>query len=140
MRRITAALAAGLIAVTGFAGTATPAKAQTLELVRLLNGNIATANCDSLRTGLTATRMVNKDTTRSQLVMNLNTAVGNDAALRLVSASTVGAVADRALECGIVKPDPVTPLDQLFAGSSQMSSQAGLPDIRTLIPALPTIR
>ena len=76
MRRITAALAAGLIAVTGFAGTATPAKAQTLELVRLLNGNIATANCDSLRTGLTATRMVNKDTTRSQLVMNLNTAVG----------------------------------------------------------------
>ena len=136
MRRITAALAAGLIAVTGFAGTATPAKAQTLELVRLLNGNIATANCD----GLTATRMVNKDTTRSQLVMNLNTVVGDDAALRLVSASTVGAVADRALECGIVKPDPVTPLDQLFAGSSQMSSKAGLPDIRTLIPALPAIR
>ena len=91
MRRITAALAAGLIAVTGFAGTATPAKAQTLELVR-------------------------------------------------ISASTVGAVADRALECGIVKPDPVTPLDQLFAGSSQMSSKAGLPDIRTLIPALPAIR
>ena len=134
MRRITAALAAGLIAVTGFAGTATPAKAQTLELVRLLNGNIATANCDSLRTGLTATRMVNKDTTRSQLVMNLNTVVGDDAALRLVSASTVGAVADRALECGIVKPDPVTPQSQAIEFVSQLSSRAGLPELRNLLP------
>ena len=37
---------------------------------------------------------------------------------RLVSASTVGAVADRALECGIVKPDPVQDWAKLL-GSSQ---------------------
>lgn len=140
MRRLTSALAAGLIAVSAFAGTAAPAQAQSLELIRLLNGNIATTNCDALRTGLTATRMVNKDTTRAQLVSNLNAVVGNDAALRLVSAGTVGAVADRALECGIVKPDPATPFDQIIAGSSQLSSRAGLPDIRNFLPALPATR
>ena len=112
------------------------AQTQSLELIKLLNGNIATANCDALRVGLTSTNMVGPDTTRSQLVSNVNNVVGKDATLRLVSASTVGALADRALECGIVKPDPATPLDQFFAMSSQMSSQANLPDIRNYIGAL----
>ena len=106
------------------------------DRIKLLNGNIATANCDALRVGLTSTNMVGPDTTRSQLVSNVNNVVGKDATLRLASASTVGALADRALECGIVKPDPATPLDQFFAMSSQMSSQANLPDIRNYIGAL----
>lgn len=136
MRRITSALAAGVIAVSTFAGTPTAAQAQTVELIKLLNGNVATANCDVLRAGLTATRMVGPDTTRSQLIANVNAAVGQDATLRLASASTVATLGDRALECGIVKPDPVTPVDKFFEMSSQMSSQANLPDIRTYIDAL----
>lgn len=136
MRRLSSALAAGLIAAAAFAGTAAPAQAQTVELIKLLNGNLATANCDALRAGLTATRMAGPDTTRSELVANLNAVVGQDASLRLASAPTVATLGDRALECGIVKPDPVTPLDQFLAVSAQLSSQANLPDIRTYIGAL----
>lgn len=136
MRRISSALAAGLIATAAFASTAAPAQAQTVELIKLLNGNIATANCDALRAGLAATRMAGPDTTRSELVANLNAAIGQDATLRLASAATIAALGDRALECGIVKADPATPLDQLLAVSSQLSSQANLPDIRTYIDAL----
>ena len=136
MRRISSALAAGLIATAAFASSAAPAQAQTVELIKLLNGNIATANCDALRAGLTATRMAGPDTTRSELVANLNAAIGQDATLRLASAATIAALGDRALECGIVKADPATPLDQLLAVSSQLSSQANLPDIRTYIDAL----
>ena len=136
MRRISSALAAGLIATAAFASSAAPAQAQTVELIKLLNGNIATANCDALRAGLTATRMAGPDTTRSELVANLNAAIGQDATLRLASAATIAALGDRALECGIVKADPATPLDQLLTLSSQLSSQADLPDIRTYIDAL----
>lgn len=136
MRRLASLAAAGLVAVSAFAGTAAPAQAQPLELIKLLNGNVATANCDVLRASLTATRMVGPDTTRSQLIGNVNAAVGQDATLRLASASTVATLGDRALECGIVKPDPATPLDKFFEMSSQMSSQANLPDIRTYIGAL----
>lgn len=136
MRRLVPLAAAGLVAVSAFAGAAAPAQAQTLELIKLLNGNVATANCDVLRASLTATRMVGPDTTRSQLIGNVNAAVGQDATLRLASASTVATLGDRALECGIVKPDPATPLDKFFEMSSQMSSQANLPDIRTYIGAL----
>lgn len=145
MRRFASVAAASLVAAAAIAGPAAPAHAQTqaqaqaqtqapsLELIKLLNGGVANANCDMLRTSLTATRMVGPDTTRGQLVQNVNAVVGQDAALRIASASTVNTLADRALECGIVKPDPVTPLDQFFAMSSQLSSQAGLPDIRTVI-------
>lgn len=143
MRRFASVAAAGLVAAAAIAGPAAPAHAQTqaqaqtqapsLELIKLLNGGVANANCDMLRTSLTATRMVGPDTTRGQLVQNVNAVVGQDAALRIASASTVNTLADRALECGIVKPDPATPLDQFFAMSSQLSSQAGLPDIRTVI-------
>lgn len=135
MRRIASLAAAGLMAAAAIA-TPTAAQAQTIELIKLLNGNIATANCDVLRTGLTATRMVGPDTTRSELIANVNAAVGQDATLRLASASTVATLGDRALECGIVKPDPVTPLDQFFEMSSQLSSQANLPDIRNYVGAL----
>ncbi|MBA1838408.1 hypothetical protein GC584_11045 [Corynebacterium sp. zg912] len=136
MRRLASLAAAGLVAAAAFAGTAAPAQAQNFELIKLLNGNVATANCDVLRASLTATRMVGPDTTRSQLIGNVNAVVGQDATLRLASASTVATLGDRALECGIVKPDPATPLDKFFEMSSQMSSQANLPDIRTYIGAL----
>lgn len=136
MKRITTALVAGALA---FGALAAPANAQTNygELVRVLNGNVKTMDCNALRTVVRGAGLANENTTRSEFVGNVNKAVGEDAALRLVAAPTVNTLGDRALECGIVKPDEVTPLNQAIAMSSQMSSQAGLPEIRNLIPALP---
>ncbi|MDK8306192.1 hypothetical protein QP866_05125 [Corynebacterium imitans] len=136
MKRITTALVAGALA---FGAVAAPANAQTNygELVRVLNGNVKTMDCNALRTVVRGAGLANENTTRSEFVGNVNKAVGEDAALRLVAAPTVNTLGDRALECGIVKPDEVTPLNQAIAMSSQMSSQAGLPEIRNLIPALP---
>ena len=136
MRRLASLAAAGLVAAAAFAGTAAPAQAQTIELIKLLNGNVATANCDVLRASLTATRMVGPDTTRSQLIGNVNAAVGQDATLRLASASTVATLGDRALECGAVKADPVTPQSQAIDFASKLSAQAGLPELRNVLPAL----
>ena len=137
MKRITTALVAGALA---FGALAAPAQAQTNygELVRVLNGNVKTMDCNALRTVVRGAGLAGENTTRSEFVGNVNKAVGEDAALRLVAAPTVNTLGDRALECGIVKPDEVTPLNQAIAMSSQMSSQAGLPEIRNLIPALPT--
>lgn len=136
MKRITTALVAGALA---FGALAAPANAQTNygELIRALNGNVKTMDCNALRTVVRGAGLANENTTRSEFVGNVNKAVGEDAALRLVAAPTVNTLGDRALECGIVKPDEVTPLNQAIAMSSQMSSQAGLPEIRNLIPALP---
>ena len=136
MKRITTALVAGALA---FGALAAPANAQTNygELIRALNGNVKTMDCNALRTVVRGAGLANENTTRSEFVGNVNKAVGEDAALRLVAAPTVNTLGDRALECGIVKPDEVTPLNQAIAMSSQMSSQAGLPEIRNVIPALP---
>ncbi|SDR81905.1 hypothetical protein [Corynebacterium timonense] len=137
MRRIAPALTAGLIAA---AALAAPAQAQTqpnyLELLKIVNGNVATADCGLVGTALRATGFVTDQTTRSGLVTSLNKAIGDDAALRLVASGTISAVGDRALECGVVKPDPETPVDQALKLSSQLSSQAGLPQIRDLVPTL----
>ena len=137
MKRITTALVAGALA---FGALAAPANAQTNygELIRVLNGNVKTMDCNALRTVVRGAGLANENTTRSEFVGNVNKAVGEDAALRLVAAPTVNTLGDRALECGVVKPDEVTPLNQAIAMSSQMSSQAGLPEIRNVIPALPT--
>lgn len=137
MKRITTALVAGALA---FGALAAPANAQTNygELLRVLNGNVKTMDCNALRTVVRGAGLAGENTTRSEFVGNVNKAVGEDAALRLVAAPTVNTLGDRALECGIVKPDEVTPLNQAIAMSSQMSSQAGLPEIRNVIPALPT--
>lgn len=136
MKRITTALVAGALA---FGALTAPANAQTnyAELIRALNGNVKTMDCNALRTVVRGAGLANENTTRSEFVGNVNKAVGEDAALRLVAAPTVNTLGDRALECGVVKPDEVTPLNQAIAMSSQMSSQAGLPEIRNLIPAMP---
>ena len=66
MRRIATLAAAGLMAAAAIASPATAqAQTQSLELIKLLNGNIAAANCDALRVGLTSTNMVGPDTTLS---------------------------------------------------------------------------
>lgn len=137
MRRVAATLAAGLLAGAGLLSIA-PAQAQTniFELARLLNSGIATADCGAVSAGLAATGLTGPQTTRGELVASLSKLVGDDSAVRLVAAPTINALGDRALECGAVKADPVTPASQAIALSSQLSSQAGLPELRNLLPAL----
>ncbi|CAM3204432.1 MULTISPECIES: hypothetical protein [Corynebacterium] len=135
--RRTALAAAGVLVATSLISPATAgADTNYVELVRVLNGNVKTMDCNALRTVVRGTGLADENTTRSQFVGNVNKAVGEDAALRLVAAPTVNTLGDRALECGVVKPDQATPLSQAIAMSSQMSSQAGLPEIRNLLPAV----
>lgn len=135
--RRTALAAAGVLVATSLTSPATAgADTNYVELVRVLNGNVKTMDCNALRTVIRGTGLADENTTRSQFVGNVNKAVGEDAALRLVAAPTVNTLGDRALECGVVKPDQATPLSQAIAMSSQMSSQAGLPEIRNLLPAV----
>lgn len=135
--RRTALAAAGVLVATSLISPATAgADTNYVELVRVLNGNVKTMDCNALRTVIRGTGLADENTTRSQFVGNVNKAVGEDAALRLVAAPTVNTLGDRALECGVVKPDQATPLSQAIAMSSQMSSQAGLPEIRNLLPAV----
>lgn len=145
MRRLSATLAAAALAaaatlspIAAHAQDAKPAQTKTdlgtyVELTKVLNGEIKTANCDTLSTTLKLTKMVDGETTRSTLVQNLNKVVGDNSALRLATAPTVNALGDRALECGIVKADPVTPLDQAVKMSSQLSSENNLPELRNLV-------
>ena len=135
--RRTALAAAGVLVATSLISPATAgADTNYVELVRVLNGNVKTMDCNALRTVVRGTGLADENTTRSQFVGNVNKAVGEDAALRLVAAPTVNTLGDRALECGVVKPDQATPLSQAIAMSSQMSSQADLPEIRNLLPAV----
>ena len=139
MRRFSTTLAATFVAGAALLGaTASPAQAQTnvLEIARLINGGIATADCGTVSLGLKATGLVGPETTRGELVNQLATTVGEDSALRLATAPTINAIGDRALECGVVKPDPITPLGQAIDFASQLSSQAGLPELRNLLAAL----
>ncbi|MCT1694730.1 hypothetical protein [Corynebacterium sanguinis] len=138
MRRLSTSLAAGFLSAATVVSVS-PAHAQTanvVEIAKLVNGGIATADCGAVSTGLKSTGFVGPETTRGELVASLTKAVGDDATLRLVSASTINTIGDRALECGVVKPDPVTPLNQAIAFASQLSSQAGLPELRNVLPAL----
>lgn len=102
--------------------------------MKVLNGNIATADCSTLGSALRVTKLVHAETTRSGLVRNVNNAIGPDAELRLVTAPTVNALGDRALACGIVKQDPVTLESQLQQLSSTLSSRMGLPDYWGVMP------
>ncbi|WKD57268.1 Alpha helical Porin B [Corynebacterium capitovis DSM 44611] len=139
MRRSTALAAAALFCASA-AGIA-PAHAQTttFELLTLINGNVKTADCGLVGTILRGTGHATDTTTRSELVTNLNKAVGSDVQIRLATGATIGAIADRAVECGVVKEDPTTPVDQAIRFASQLSSQANLPQVRDLLPAL-TVR
>lgn len=144
MRRIgtlaaACALATGMLATTLTPAQAAPAPsnaAAVAELIKVANGNVANANCNVLGIALRGAGMVGADTTRSQLVSKVHATIGDQAAIRLVAAPTVNALGDRALACNIVKADPVTPLDQAVAFSSQLSSRAGLPEARDLLAAV----
>ena len=105
-----------------------------VQLLRVVNSEVETADCGTLGAALRVSGLVDADTTRSQFVSKMNSTVGADSSLRLVAAPTVNKLADRAVVCGVVKPDPVTPRSQAIALSSAMSSRAGLPELRYLLP------
>lgn len=135
MRRITATLAAALIAGTA-ALSPVAAQAQTFsqlgQITKAVDGNIAEMDCGLLRTALVGTKMVDAETTRSGLAKKLKEFTGNDITVKLLVGGRADAVADRALACNIVKPDPVTPTTKFIELSSNLSSQSGLPELRKL--------
>ena len=94
MRFRTAAIAATVAAVatTGVInGNQADAQNNTLELVRALNGGIATMDCNSVGTLLRGAKLVDDTTTRSQLISTLNKQFGADASLTLIAAPTINA-------------------------------------------------
>lgn len=133
--RIGAAVAATALTV-GLAAPAAQAQTNIVGIITGLNNTIDGMNCNVLRLTLNTTGLVDADTTRGELVSALRKAVGNDPQTVLVTSPTITKIGDRALECKIVKADPVTPMDQAVNFSSELSAQAGLPELRNLLPVL----
>lgn len=115
MKRTLATLAAAGIALTALAPAASAAPIGNFALLTLANGQIATADCGVVGGVLRGTGLVNETTTRSQLITSLHQTLGGDIQTKLITAQTISAVGDRALECGVVKADPNVP-----AGSSEL--------------------
>ena len=127
-------IATCLVAAAVALAPAAAADNSLVQLIRVVNGEVETADCNTLGAALRVAGLVDADTTRSQLVTKVNGAIGDDSSLRLVTAPTVNKLGDRALQCGVVKPDPVTPQSQAIEFVSQLSSRAGLPELRNLLP------
>lgn len=142
--RIRTTLVGATIALTAAAGTfgaSTQADAQTnlLGLLQVVNGSLATADCDAVKLALRGTQLVDDTTTRGELVNKLTDKTKTDPTFAFATAPTVNALADRALECKVVKADPVTPEGQALKLSSELSSKAGLPEARNLAPVVQSL-
>lgn len=139
MRFRSAAIATALAAVaaSGALG-ATKADAQNdlYSLTTILNGNIATLDCNAVKTVLRSSQLAGPDTTRGQLVNSLTEQTRTDARLALLTAPAINTLGDRAQECGAVKPDPVTLEREAIAFASELSADAGLPELRNVLPAV----
>lgn len=121
-RRIAVAATAALCSF----GMATPA-ASAQDLGTILGGvsalqglndsAIATVDCKTLDMGLTALKLKDSTTTQAQLEKNIRTAVpAQGLPLVIFKAEAASKWASRALECGLVKPNPQTPL----SGSAEL--------------------
>lgn len=108
LRRALATAAVSAIAVVGLAPAAS---AQIVDLTPVING----IPCDQMETGLKALNLIDEDTTRNELAAELRKQTGLILGIPLLTNIYSGQIADRALECEIVKEDPKTP----FAGSIQ---------------------
>ncbi len=127
MKKTFSALAATGILGTGLAllGMQTASADTTSEAIASLglldsiaSATIENTDCSTLHTGLkllddnTEIVLLEENTTRSQLSRNLQSLVSKDlsgaGALALPIVKYSAATADRALECGIVKPDPTS--------------------------------
>ena len=108
LRRALATVAAAGIAFVGLTPTASAQNAEDL---------IANVPCPVAEIALRSAFQINENTTRSDLAKQIRDAAkpvtGNDIGTYLLGAQYAGQIADKALECGIVKADP-----QLIPGSS----------------------
>ncbi|GAB3596346.1 Alpha helical Porin B [Corynebacterium faecale] len=120
IRRTLAIAAASVVALSA---SLSPAQAQTGEVFNELIDNFP---CQTLQDGLYLSQLATPDTTRSELAATLRTSanLGDiDPALAIVGGVYAGRIADRALECGAVQPDPQQDiLTQLQNLSSNLSS------------------
>ena len=106
MRRISLAAGAAVAAASLTLAPVAGAQTNSLELITLVNGNIAAADCTLVESALTGLGLVDETTTRGELVAELNARAGNDIALKVLLGGSINALGDRALECGIVQEDP----------------------------------
>lgn len=108
LRRTLATVAAAGIAFAGLTPTASAQNAEDL---------IANVPCPVAKIALHSAFQIDENTTRSDLAKQIRDAAkpvtGNDVGTYLLGAQYAGQIADKALECGIVKADP-----QLIPGSS----------------------
>lgn len=108
LRRTLATVAAAGIAFVGLTPTASAQNAEDLT---------ANVPCPFAEIALRGAFQINENTTRSDLAKQIRDAAkpvtGNDVGTYLLGAQYAGQIADKALECGIVKADP-----QLIPGSS----------------------
>lgn len=120
IRRTLAIAAASVVALSA---SLAPAQAQTADDLNQIIDNFP---CQALKDGLYASQLATPDTTRSELAATLRTSANLGAinpALTFVGNVYAGRVADRALECGAVQPDPQQDiLVQLQNLSSNLSS------------------
>lgn len=131
MRKITV----GLLAAITTLSFSTPAIANPLDAMRLLDTNyLANVDCGSLNATLTSLNLVTGPTTKSQLATKVKTNgatllggfnIGGDSQL-IVNKAAVD-VSNRALECGIVQEDPK------IMGSIELPQP--LEDLRLLLSA-----
>ena len=128
IRRILASTAlAGVLGLGAMTGASALDLGNIGAADKVATGLINNAKCSDVRGALdtlNATnggRIYNKETTRNELVQNLRQASGtkgNPTDLTTLAATKyTGQVADKALECGIVKPNPATPF-----GSSELNT------------------
>lgn len=103
LRRALATAAVSAIAVVGLAPAA---NAQIFDLTPVINA----IPCTQLGQGLEALDLVDEDTTRNQLAGELRKQSGILFGIPLLTNVYANQIADRALECEIVKADPQTPI------------------------------
>ena len=103
----------------------------TGELLYVINNGIESADCNVVRVPLEGLGLVDDSTTRGELVAELNGLAGNDLTARVLTAPTINAIGDKALECGVVKPDPLDP--------AALSSAVMNGDFTTIIDTLPSL-
>lgn len=128
-------IAVGLLAAITTLSFSTPAIANPLDAMRLLDTNYpANVDCGSLNATLTSLNLVTGPTTKSQLATKVKTNgatllggfnIGGDSQL-IVNKAAVD-VSNRALECGIVQEDPK------IMGSIELPQP--LEDLRLLLSA-----
>lgn len=120
IRRILAVAATSVVALSL---ALTPAQAQTGDF---LNELVDELPCEALENTLYVSQLATPDTTRSELAATLRTSANLgtiDPLLGVAGNVYAGRIADRALECGAVQPDPQQDiLTQLQSLSSNLSS------------------